>query len=99
MLEELLPQAFAVVKETAKRFTENQEIEVTATAYDRDLAAEKEHISIQGDKAIWQNSWDAAGAQVTWNMVHFDVQLIGGTVLHQGKIAEMQTGEGKTLLP
>ena len=98
VLEELLPQAFAVVKETAKRFTENQEIEVTATAYDRDLAAEKEHISIQGDQAIWQNSWDAAGAQVTWNMVHFDVQLIGGTVLHQGKIAEMQTGEGKTLV-
>lgn len=98
VLMEILPEAFAVVKETAKRFTENTSIEVTANEFDRDLAAEKKHIEIQGDKAIWQNTWDAAGTQVTWNMIHYDVQLIGGIVLHEGKIAEMATGEGKTLV-
>ena len=98
VLMDILPEAFAVVKETAKRFTENSSLEVTATDFDRDLAAERNHIEIKGDKAIWQNTWDAAGTQVTWNMIHYDVQLIGGIVLHEGKIAEMATGEGKTLV-
>lgn len=98
VLEEILPEAFAVVKETARRFTENSEVRVLATDYDRDLATTMEHITINGDEAIWKNTWDAAGADITWNMIHFDVQLIGGTALHQGKIAEMQTGEGKTLV-
>lgn len=98
VLLEILPEAFAVVKETARRFTENKEIEVTATQFDRDIAARKPNVSIQGDKAIWKNTWTAAGTEVTWNMVHYDVQLIGGIVLHQGKIAEMSTGEGKTLV-
>ncbi len=98
VLDEILEEAFAVVKETARRFSENSEIEVTASDFDRDMAATKDHISINGDKAIWQNSWDAAGTQITWNMVHYDVQLIGGMVLHNGKIAEMATGEGKTLV-
>ncbi|WP_139958185.1 preprotein translocase subunit SecA [Flavicella sediminum] len=98
VLEEIMPEAFAVVKETAKRFTENSSIEVTATAFDRELSANKEYISLEGDKAIWQNSWDASGTPVTWAMVHYDVQLIGGSVLHKGKIAEMMTGEGKTLV-
>src|SRR5690606_2642073 len=93
-----LPEAFAVVKETARRFTENKEIEVTASQFDRDIAARKPNVSIEGDKAIWKNTWIAAGSEVTWNMVHYDVQLIGGIVLHQGKIAEMSTGEGKTLV-
>ena len=97
-LDEALPLAFAIVKETAKRFSENEKIEVTATEMDRDLAATRNSIEIVGDKAIWDNSWDAAGYQVTWEMIHYDVQLIGGTILHQGKIAEMQTGEGKTLV-
>ena len=92
------PEAFAVVKETAKRFTENTTIEVTATQFDRDLAARKTNVVIKGDKAIHHNTWIAAGNEVTWNMVHYDVQLIGGIVLHQGKIAEMATGEGKTLV-
>ncbi|WP_143304622.1 preprotein translocase subunit SecA [Chitinophaga vietnamensis] len=98
ILKELLPEAFAVVKETAHRFTNNTTITATATPLDRQLAVTKNYVTIEGDKAIWKNSWDAAGSTVTWNMVHYDVQLIGGTVLHQGKIAEMATGEGKTLV-
>ncbi|WP_299665760.1 preprotein translocase subunit SecA [uncultured Polaribacter sp.] len=97
-LLEIMPEAFAVVKETAKRFVENEEIEVTATSFDRELSGERDHISLEGDKAFWANSWDAAGKPVTWDMVHYDVQLIGGSVLHQGKVAEMMTGEGKTLV-
>ncbi|EAR12100.1 translocase [Polaribacter irgensii 23-P] len=97
-LLQIMPEAFAVVKETAKRFVENKEIEVTATAFDRTLSGEREHVLLQNDKALWLNSWDAAGKPVTWDMVHYDVQLIGGSVLHQGKIAEMMTGEGKTLV-
>ena len=98
ILEEIMPEAFAVIKETAKRFVENEEIEVTATPFDRKLSAQNQHISLEDDKAYWANSWDAAGKPVTWDMVHYDVQLIGGSVLHQGKIAEMMTGEGKTLV-
>ena len=97
-LEELLPEAFAVVKETAKRFANNTTLTVTATEFDRQLSATAEYVSLDGDNAEWSNSWDAAGKEVTWDMVHYDVQLIGGIVLHQGKIAEMQTGEGKTLV-
>ncbi|MGY0407237.1 MAG: preprotein translocase subunit SecA, partial [Polaribacter sp.] len=93
-LAELMPEAFAVVKETTKRFVENEEIEVTATPFDRELSAERDHIVLENDKAFWANSWDAAGKPVTWDMVHYDVQLIGGSVLHQGKVAEMMTGEG-----
>jgi len=98
ILKELLPQAFATIKETASRFKENTELVVTATELDKELALEKDHIRIDGDKAIFSNTWQAAGSTVTWNMVHYDVQLIGGTVLHEGKIAEMATGEGKTLV-
>ena len=98
VLKDILPRAFALVKETAKRFTENTEIEVQATDHDRNLAAKKPYIKISGDKAIYANSWKAAGGDITWNMVHYDVQLIGGMVLHDGKIAEMMTGEGKTLV-
>jgi len=98
VLEELMPEAFAVIKETAKRFTNNTEIEVTATPFDRELSATKENVTLKGDKAIWANSWDASGLKITWDMIHYDVQLIGGSVLHQGKIAEMMTGEGKTLV-
>lgn len=97
-LLEIMPEAFAVVKETAKRFVENTEIEVTATPYDRELSAERDNVVLENDKAYWANSWDAAGKPVTWDMIHYDVQLIGGSVLHQGKIAEMMTGEGKTLV-
>jgi len=97
-LNELLPAAFAVVKETARRFKENAQLEVTATDFDRDLAIRKSHITITGDKAVWANRWEAAGTEFVWDMVHYDVQLIGGSVLHQGKIAEMATGEGKTLV-
>jgi preprotein translocase subunit SecA len=97
-LNTIMPEAFAVVKETAKRFVENEEIEVTATAFDRELSGERDHITLENNKAYWANSWDAAGKPVTWDMVHYDVQLIGGSVLHQGKIAEMMTGEGKTLV-
>ena len=97
-LDQVLPQAFAVVKETAKRFKENQHLEVTATAFDRSISATKSNVKIKGDMALWANAWDAAGKSVTWDMVHYDVQLIGGIALHQGKIAEMQTGEGKTLV-
>ena len=99
ILKEILPEAFAVVKQTAKRFSENTTITVTATEHDRMLAGKgKNYITIEGDKAIWKNTWLAAGGEVTWNMVHYDVQLIGGMVLHDGKIAEMGTGEGKTLV-
>lgn len=98
LLNELLPEAFAVVKETARRFKDNTSIEVTATQKDIELSATKPYITIQGDKALWANSWDAAGKSITWDMIHYDVQLIGGAVLHQGKIAEMHTGEGKTLV-
>jgi len=98
VLNEILPEAFAVVKETAKRFKENETIEVTATQMDRDLAAVKESVQIIGDKAYFHNKWSAGGNIITWDMVHYDVQLIGGIVLHQGKIAEMATGEGKTLV-
>jgi preprotein translocase subunit SecA len=97
-LMEILPEAFAVVKETAKRFKENTQIQVTATAQDRELSATKTYITLEGENAIWSNSWNAAGKQITWDMIHYDVQLIGGMVLHEGKIAEMQTGEGKTLV-
>ncbi|MBT8282762.1 MAG: preprotein translocase subunit SecA [Muriicola sp.] len=97
-LDNLLPEAFAVVKETARRFKDNETLEVTATENDRILSGAKEYVSLEGDKAIWRNSWDAAGKEVTWDMVHYDVQLIGGIALHQGKVAEMQTGEGKTLV-
>jgi len=98
ILNELMPEAFAVVKETATRFVNNDEVQVTATPFDRELSSTREHIVLEGDKAFWQNSWDAAGKPVTWDMIHYNVQLIGGSVLHQGKIAEMMTGEGKTLV-
>ncbi|MGB0601158.1 MAG: preprotein translocase subunit SecA, partial [Flavobacteriaceae bacterium] len=98
ILNQILPEAFAVVKETAKRFKENQTLEVTASENDRELTNTKTYVQLKGDKALWSNSWDAAGKPITWDMVHYDVQLIGGIVLHQGKIAEMQTGEGKTLV-
>jgi len=98
VLLDILPETFAVVKETARRFTENPTLEVTATEHDKSMAPKKSYVSIQGDKAIWKNSWTAAGGDVTWNMIHYDVQLIGGMVLHDGKIAEMATGEGKTLV-
>ncbi len=98
ILEQLLPEAFAVVKETARRFSENERITVKATQLDRDLSVEKDFIVIDNDQAHYSNEWTAAGAEIKWNMVHYDVQLIGGMVLHQGKIAEMATGEGKTLV-
>tara|TARA_R110002073_G_scaffold72537_1_gene177616 strand:+ start:641188 stop:644520 length:3333 start_codon:yes stop_codon:yes gene_type:complete len=97
-LNEISAEAFAVIKETAKRFTENKTLTVTATAFDRELSGENDYVNLDGDKAIWKNSWDAAGLAITWDMIHYDVQLIGGSVLHQGKIAEMMTGEGKTLV-
>ncbi|MDR0693944.1 MAG: preprotein translocase subunit SecA [Prevotellaceae bacterium] len=98
VLLEILPEAFAIMKSTARRFKENETVEVTATDFDRDLAAHKENVVIKGDRAVWSNSWMAGGNRITWDMVHYDVQLIGGVVLHQGKIAEMATGEGKTLV-
>ncbi|MAN58971.1 MAG: preprotein translocase subunit SecA [Flavobacteriaceae bacterium] len=97
-LDEILPEAFAVVKETAKRFKNNKTLTVIASTFDRELSGQKKYVTLEDDKAIWQNSWDAAGKEVTWDMVHYDVQLIGGVALHQGKVAEMQTGEGKTLV-
>ena len=97
-LNTILPEAFAVVKETAKRFAHNTTLQVKATEFDRWLSGTKDYVTLDGDHAIWKNSWDAAGKEVTWDMVHYDVQLIGGIALHQGKIAEMQTGEGKTLV-
>ena len=98
ILAEIQPEAFAVVKEASRRFKENEELVSTATDLDRDLSVKKDYIRIEGDKCIFKNTWTAADAPVTWNMVHYDVQLIGGSVLHQGKIAEMATGEGKTLV-
>ena len=97
-LNEVLPTVFAIVKDTARRFAENEEVEVTATDFDRELAATKNYVRIEGDKAIWLNHWQAGGNDTVWNMVHYNVQLFGGIVLHQGKIAEMATGEGKTLV-
>jgi len=98
ILNIVLPDAFSIVKETARRFKENETIEVTATQFDKDLAAQKDFVTIQDDKAIYKNRWMAGGNEIVWDMVHYDVQLIGGVVLHQGKIAEMATGEGKTLV-
>ena len=98
VLNDILPEAFAVLKETARRFKENSIVTVTSTEKDRELSATKPYITIVGDQTNWANSWDAAGKAITWDMIHYDVQLIGGVVLHQGKIAEMQTGEGKTLV-
>lgn len=98
VLNEILPEAFSIVKETARRFKENETIVVTATDFDRDLAARKDFVTIEGDKAIYKNRWLAGGNEIVWDMVHYDVQLLGGAVLHQGKIAEMGTGEGKTLV-
>ncbi|HSU27337.1 MAG TPA: preprotein translocase subunit SecA [Chitinophagaceae bacterium] len=98
VLKEILPEAFAVVKETAHRFKDNAELVSTATQLDRDLSVKKDYVRIEGDKSIFKNTWTAGGGAVTWNMLHYDVQLIGGVVLHQGKIAEMATGEGKTLV-
>tara|TARA_X000000368_G_scaffold226621_1_gene178865 strand:+ start:1288 stop:4575 length:3288 start_codon:yes stop_codon:yes gene_type:complete len=97
ILNTILPDAFAIVKETARRFTENETLEVTASENDKELAPTKDFIIIKGDKAAYHTTWDAAGTKIKWDMIHYDVQLIGGIVLHQGKIAEMQTGEGKTL--
>ena len=98
VLEEILPDAFAIMKSTARRFKENPVVKVKATQFDRDLSTYKEFVSIEGEYALWQNHWMAGGNEITWDMVHYDVQLIGGIVLHQGKIAEMATGEGKTLV-
>lgn len=97
-LNSILPEAFAIVKETARRFTNNEIIEVTASDFDRSLATANDFVDINGDKAIWKNSWVAGGTKITWDMIHYDVQIIGGVALHQGKIAEMATGEGKTLV-
>ncbi len=97
-LNDILPEAFAVVKETTKRFANNETIQVTATEFDRSISGSVDYVTLEGNHAIWKNSWDAAGKEVTWDMIHYDVQLIGGIALHQGKIAEMQTGEGKTLV-
>jgi len=98
VLLEVLPQAFAIVKETARRYKENGQLVVTATDFDREIATRKGNVTLSGDQATWSNKWLAGGAEITWDMVHYDVQLIGGVVLHQGKIAEMATGEGKTLV-
>ena len=97
-LNQVLPMVFAIVKETARRFTENEHVEVTATDFDRELSLTHDFVDIEGDKAIWHNHWVAGGNDTVWNMIHYDVQLFGGVVLHQGKIAEMATGEGKTLV-
>ena len=98
ILEELMPEAFAIMKDTARRFTQNEETVVTATQFDRDLAAKHDFVHIDGDKAIYKNRWEAGGTEIVWNMIHYDVQLFGGVVLHKGRIAEMATGEGKTLV-
>ncbi|MCQ2157597.1 MAG: preprotein translocase subunit SecA [Bacteroidales bacterium] len=97
-LMEILPEAFAIVKSTARRFTQNETIEVTATQFDKDLSIKHDFVEIKGDKAVWRNHWQAGGNEVTWDMVHYDCQIVGGIALHQGKIAEMATGEGKTLV-
>lgn len=98
ILDEILPEAFAIMKDTARRFTKNQKVVVSATDFDRDLAAKHDFVEIDGDQAIYQNHWMAGGNEITWDMIHYDVQLFGGVVLHRGKIAEMATGEGKTLV-
>ena len=98
VLNEILPEAFAIMKSTARRFAQNPVVEVTANDFDRDLSTSRDFVKIEGDKALWQNHWIAGGNEVTWDMVHYDVQIIGGIVLHQGKIAEMAPGEGKTLV-
>ena len=98
VLMTVLPLGFAVVKETARRFKENGELRVTATMFDKQLAAQRDNVTIEGEQAVWHNQWTAGGSEITWDMVHYDVQLIGGIVLHQGKIAERATGEGKTLV-
>lgn len=98
VLDEVLPEAFAIVKDTARRFKENEFVEVTANDFDKNLAAKKDFVTIQGGKAVYKNRWVAGGNEIVWDMVHYDVQLIGGVVLHQGKISEMATGEGKTLV-
>ncbi len=98
VLLQILPKAFAIVKETARRFKENEKLEVTASFFDREIATKKSHVTIEGEKAYWKSTWDVMGLPIKWDMVHYDVQIIGGVVLHQGKIAEMATGEGKTLV-
>ena len=98
VLEEVLPEVFSIMKDTARRFSENETIEVTANDFDRNLATKYDFVEINGDKAIYHNHWVAGGNEITWDMVHYDVQLFGGVVLHKGKIAEMATGEGKTLV-
>ncbi len=98
VLDEILPEAFAIMKSTARRFFENPEIRVRATDFDKELSTKKDFVRVEGETAVWQNHWMAGGNEITWDMVHYDVQLIGGVVLHQGKIAEMATGEGKTLV-
>ena len=98
VLEQILPEAFATIKETARRWSENGKLVVEAKEFDRDLASKKDGIIIEGDKATWLSKWSAAGAEMEWKMTHYDVQLMGGAVLHKGNIAEMQTGEGKTLV-
>ncbi|MBQ1937477.1 MAG: preprotein translocase subunit SecA, partial [Bacteroidales bacterium] len=98
VLNEILPKAFAIMKSTARRFAQDGQVRVKANDFDRKLAATRDFVEIEGDEAIWHNHWNAGGNEITWDMVHYDVQLIGGTVLHQGKIAEMATGEGKTLV-
>ncbi|HCW06960.1 MAG TPA: preprotein translocase subunit SecA, partial [Cytophagales bacterium] len=98
VLMEVLPMAFAIIRETARRFKENEYLEVTATEFDRLLAAKHDNVKIVGDKAHWHKQWMAAGNLITWDMVHYDVQIIGGIALHEGKVAEMATGEGKTLV-
>lgn len=98
VLNEILPEAFAIMKSTARRFAQDPVVEVTANDFDRNLSTSRDFVKIEGDKALWQNHWIAGGNEVTWDMVHYDVQIIGGIVLHQGKIAEMATGEGKTLV-
>ena len=98
VLMEVLPEAFAIMRSTARRFKENATIKVLATEADRELSTKADFVTIEGDYAIWKNTWLAGGNPVTWDMVHYEVQLIGGIVLHQGKIAEMATGEGKTLV-
>ena len=100
VLDEILPEAYAIVKSTARRFAQNERVVVTATQMDKDLAADPrfDFVEIEGDKAVYHNHWVAGGNEITWDMIHYDVQLFGGVVLHQGKIAEMATGEGKTLV-
>ena len=97
-LNNILPKAFAVIKETAKRFVENKEVVVKSNDFDLELSSTKEYVNIKKDESYWKNTWDAAGKNIVWDMIHYDVQLIGGVAMHQGKIAEMQTGEGKTLV-